>query len=955
MKNKAGSDTVTTNPSALDLAEHPMAHDFRGHLDVCGPNMVTGWVYDHANPGKTCEVEIRADGLPVARVSADLFRIDLVEKDIGDGLCGFQAALPASLFDGRTHLIDLREASTGFLLPGSSRVFVANTALRGDVRFGYGSLTGTFRLRNGEPLPRELDVLDLESGKVIATGVAEEDGVDATLVRFTIPLPAGVFDGKPHAFSVRAQRDATLVHEIALITPCISTQDDAVLKYARRGMTPALATAAGFRYESLVASLEQLARPGAEQARGEGATVDRQIEQVVLVHRRLVRGFDAADRDFEHLVFPHWETPVASVVIPAHNKFHVTYHALASLLLAPNKASFEVILVDDGSDDITLQAAELVKGVQHLRNEIPQGFIRSSNLGAAAARGKYVVMLNNDTEVTAGWLDELIWPFEHFNGVGLTGAKLLFADGSLQEAGGIVWGTGNPANYGRRGNASDPRYNYARQVDYVSGACLAMPRELWLEIGGFSTDYLPAYFEDTDLAFQVRSRGLKTVYAPLSQVFHFEGMSNGTDVASGTKRFQEVNRPRFKRRWSAAFRDNGREGFDIDLIKDRNVALRVLVIDAQVPMPDQDAGSYAAVQEIRMLQALGFKCTFVPQNMAWMANYTRDLQRMGVECLYAPFQTSIAQVLEERGPEFDLVYITRYYVAKECVDLVRRFAPRARVVLMNSDLHFLRELRLALQSKEAVDMVRGLQTRDEELAVMRKVDLVLSYTDVEKAVIISHNLDSTKVAKCPWTTEIPSHIPSWADRTDIAFLGGFNHLPNVGAVEWFAAEVMPLLRRQLPGVKFHVYGSNMPDHLASLAATHADIELHGWMADVAEIYNRCRIFVAPLQTGAGIKGKVIGALAHGVPTVMTAIAAEGLPLSPGVNAVVAGEPHEWEESITALYNSRKSWQAMSAQAVALARANYGYEHAVGQMKRALEDADLFVEANDRALALKAQP
>ncbi|HSH88974.1 MAG TPA: glycosyltransferase family 2 protein, partial [Ramlibacter sp.] len=742
MKKRSGLDSALLNPPGLGVAERPAEHDFHGQVDVCGPSMVTGWVYDRANPGTPCELEIRADGLPVARASADLFRIDLVEKDIGDGLCGFQAALPAALFDGRTHLIDVREVSSGFLLPGSSRVFIGSTVLRGEVRFGYGSLTGTFRSRNGEALPGQLEVLDLESGKVICTGKAEADSVDATLARFTIPLPASVLDGRPHAFSVRARDDATLVHDIALITPSVSTQADTLLQYARNGTTPALATAAGFRYESLVKSLE-----------GAAAKAPSQVEQLVRVHARLVRGFAAADRDFEPLLFPHSEAPVASVVIPVHNKFHVTYHALAALLLAPNKASFEVILVDDGSNDATLLAPELVKGVQHLRNETSQGFIHASNRGAAAARGRYVVMLNNDTEVTAGWLDELLWPFENFSGVGMTGAKLLFADGSLQEAGGIVWATGNPANYGRNGNANDPRYNYARQVDYLSGACLMMPRELWAEIGGFSETYAPAYFEDTDLAFQVRSRGLKTVYAPLSQVFHFEGMSNGTNVATGTKRFQEINRPRFKRRWSKVFRDNGREGVDVDLVKDRNIALRALVVDAQAPMPDQDAGSYAALQEMRMLQALGFKCTFVPQNMAWMANYTREMQRMGVECLHAPFQTSLAQVLEERGAEFDLVYITRYYVAKECVDLVRRFAPRARIVLMNADLHFLRELRLALQTREPLDMARGLQTRDDELAVMRKVDLVLSYTDVEKAVIISHNLDSTKVARCPWMTD----------------------------------------------------------------------------------------------------------------------------------------------------------------------------------------------------------
>src|SRR3546814_15180033 len=99
----------------------------------------------------------------------------------------------------------------------------------------------------------------------------------------------------------------------------------------------------------------------------------------------------------------------------------------------------------------------------------------------------------------------------------MVGAKLIYPKGRLQEAGGIVWNTGDPWNYGRNANPHDPRFNYARQTDYLSGACVMLPLELWRGIGGFSKEYIPAYFEDTDLAFQVRARGYKTVYAPFAE------------------------------------------------------------------------------------------------------------------------------------------------------------------------------------------------------------------------------------------------------------------------------------------------------------------------------------------------------------------------------------------------------------------------------------------------------
>src|SRR6185436_15497475 len=150
--------------------------------------------------------------------------------------------------------------------------------------------------------------------------------------------------------------------------------------------------------------------------------------------------------------------------------------------------------------------------------------------------------------------------FEEFDGVGVVGAKLLYPDGRLQEAGGIVWGGGEAWNYGRNGNALEPRFNYVRQTDYLSGACLMLPKKVWSALGGFDERYAPAYYEDTDLAFRARESGFKTVYTPFSEVFHFEGQSNGTSVESGIKRFQAVNESKFRASWAHAYRAGARLG-----------------------------------------------------------------------------------------------------------------------------------------------------------------------------------------------------------------------------------------------------------------------------------------------------------------------------------------------------------------------------------------------------------
>ncbi len=951
-------------PKAAPVPKRLPIESIIGNFDLCEPTQIAGWACNKSKPEEILEIEILADGHLIYRTTAGVYREDLKLAGIGNGKHGFVVNPPVELFDGKDHVIEVREVITGFVLPNSPNTFKASLIRADSIKLDGSALVGWIYL------PGSIDITTfylevLEGAKIISSGWCTPDADVPHKVHFRLPLPMTVFDGRPHCFSVRSNNPALAIADFPVITPYMITPESALMNYAREGLKPNLSTMAGFRYESLVNLIEHRAdnlenstvdaagvrdKKSASPNNAQGLSIE-EIKQLAHVHAQLVRGFSEKDKIFKPLTFPEVKNPVVSIVIPVHNKFHVTYHCLLSLLLAPNRASFEVIIVDDGSADESTRIPELIKGVQYVRNDEAAGFVRACNRGGGLARGDYIVMLNNDTEVTSIWLDELLWAFEHFDNVGLTGAKLLYPDGSLQEAGGIVWNTGDPWNYGRNANAHDPRFNYARQVDYLSGACIMLPTRLWNEIGGFSEDFAPAYFEDTDIAFKVRDKGYKTVYTPFAQVVHFEGISSGTSTASGMKRFQEINRPKFKSRWAGICRDNGNVGVDLELNKDRNVELRALVLDAETPMPDQNAGSYAAIQEIRMLQKLGFKCTFIPQNMAWMGRYTEDLQRMGVECIYAPFAGSINEVIEKRGAEFNLVYITRYYVAQHYIDFIRQYAPKAKIVMNNADLHFLRELRAALVSKNDEALTRSIQTRDDELATMRKIDLTLTYTDVEKAVILSHNLDSSRIAKCPWVIDVAADVPAFDARIDIAFLGGFNHLPNVEAVEWFTDKVAPLLREKLPTAKVRIYGSNVPKSLIALAEKNENLVIDGWVANVDAVYNTCRVFVAPLQSGAGIKGKVIGALAYGVPCVLSSIAAEGIPLAHGVDAYIADKPEEWVSAIAKLYESPETWSNMSRQALKFAKNQYGFDKGVTQMQEALSEAEIFTTIKNNTLAV----
>jgi GT2 family glycosyltransferase len=939
--NQNADSTAITSPAASGAVEttdmKPVV--VRGFVDGVTGIEVIGWAARDAQG--PCDVQVIVDDQWVATGKAIDFRADLVEAGIGKGEHGFRIALPTSFIDGKTHRVKVQAGDSGQTLDPGELTFKLAPEVFGVVE----KLDGAFvqgwlqdLLRPGTPHDVEL----LVDGKLSGTGRAEHAGEGG--LRFSLRLPVDAMDGRPHHIVVRTLKPQRVIGELAAITRSMQTPDDALRRFSGGYVNSALLQGAALRYESLRRGVAAINAALEDGTLAPEAALAR-LQQLHSVHEQVVLGFetdgDTALRTRPVLEFPAVETPDVSLVIPVHNKFEVTYHCLASLLLAPNRATFEVILVDDGSSDKTLDVAELVRGIVTIRHETSQGFIHSCNAGGKLARGKYVVMLNNDTEVTPAWLDELVHVFDHFDDVGMAGAKLLYPNGTLQEAGGIVWGSGDPWNYGRNGNPRDPRYNYARQVDYLSGACVMLPTALWHEIGGFDELYVPAYFEDTDLAFRVRDKGYKTVYTPFSQVIHFEGISSGTSVTSGTKRFQQINKPKFKNRWLSAFRGNGPVGKEPDLAKDRHVRFRVLVIDAATPQPDKDAGSYAALQEMRLLQSLGCKLTFVPENLAWLGTYTEVLQRAGIECLYSPFSLSVSEVVERRGSEFDFIYITRYSVAERHIDAIRRHAPQAKVLFNNADLHFLRELRSAIAKKDKEMLGAALRTRDAELAVMRKVDLVLSYNEIEHAVILSHNLDSTRVARCPWVVERPGSVPPFEARSGIAFLGGYGHSPNVEAVEYFVRDVMPLLRERLPGVELRLYGSNMPKEMVERFEDEENVSTPGWVPTVEEVYDGCRVFIAPLLSGAGIKGKVIGALAHGVPCVLSPMAAEGTGLRDGLEALIAGTPKAWVDTIARLYEDPSAWAALQQAAWIYTEREFGFTRGRQLMQQALEAVEIF--------------
>ncbi|WP_298637061.1 glycosyltransferase [uncultured Umboniibacter sp.] len=664
-----------------------------------------------------------------------------------------------------------------------------------------------------------------------------------------------------------------------------------------------------------------------------------ELKNIQTNHQTLLEGYRGR-KAFPAFSLPKVDKPRVSIVVPAYNSFELTYHCITSISFASTIVSYEVILADDCSTDITAEAESIIGNLVVSRPKENSRFLRNCNLATQKAKGEFVVFLNNDTEVLSGWLDELVEVLDNDPSIGLVGSKLLNRDGSIQEAGGVVWGNGQPWNAGRDKIRLDPEFNYLRDVDYVTGAAMCLRKDLWETVGRFSDEFAPCYYEDTDLAFKVRAAGYRTCYVPTSEVVHFEGQSHGTDVTKGLKQYQLINESAFRRKWYSDYKGNGEASFEsLHLNKDRHIERRVIMFDNEVPQLGRDAGSYAAIQELKLLQSLGYKVTFVPLNFAHLGKHTRRLQKMGVEVLYAPNYFDLDELLDKRLKEMDLVYITRFGVAEQVLDKIRSRS-QVKVLFNNADLHFLREIRGAVaEGSESAAMERALKIRERELAICRNVDAVLCYSKAEHAVLESHLCDTSNLQLTPWVLDTQPKPESFESRKGITFLGGFGHTPNVEAVDFIVKDVMPQLEKIRPDIKLYVYGSNMPEVFDDYNCEN--VEMVGYAKELADVYQQHRIFVAPLLSGAGIKGKVLDAISYRTPCILTDVAAEGTGLVDRVNAVIANSVDEWVAGIIELYDSKEAWESYSAGSKVLHEHRYSHEHGRKQMKNILESVGIF--------------
>jgi len=361
---------------------------------------------------------------------------------------------------------------------------------------------------------------------------------------------------------------------------------------------------------------------------------------------------------------------------------------------------------------------------------------------------------------------------------------------------------------------------------------------------------------------------------------------------------------------------------------DANPGRRVLVLGARMLTPDIDTGSLRIYHLLRMARELSWRATFLPSfPYSWppyTARLEEDTKRLvdsGIEVPAPEEFPSADEFLEKEGKSYHMVILGEEYAAFKHIDSVRRYAAGAKIIFDTGEIHYRRHYHEAKVTGNVRALRRALQSKKRELAAAREADCTLVVSPIEKS-ILERDCPGIRTHVIPSVHEIHGCARFFAERKDILFIGSFQHSPNPDAVRYFVDRIFPLIKAAEPGLRFHVVGAEPPSFIESLR--REDILVAGHVPDLASVFDHCRLSVAPLRFGGGVKGKVLTSMSYGVPVAATSVAAEGMYLEDGVNVLIADEPNDFCKAVLRLYRDEDLWNRLSQNGLDIVSRHFSY-------------------------------
>ena len=619
------------------------------------------------------------------------------------------------------------------------------------------------------------------------------------------------------------------------------------------------------------------------------------------------------------LEFPEVAEPIISIVLILYNRAELTLSCLHSLL-HQNFHSYELIIVDNKSSDRTEELLAKIKNTNIIYNEENQHFLLAANQASEIATGQYILFLNNDAQILGDSLRVAVQTISSDTNIGAVGGKIILPDGTLQEAGSIIWQDGSCLGYGRGDDPQAPQYMFSREVDYCSGAFLLTPRQLFIDLGSFDILYQPAYYEETDYCVKIHKAGYKIVYHPSITILHYEFASSKSDRAIALQaRNQEIFITQHQDWLQSQYYPDIN---NILLASNRqNSGKRILFIDDRIPHPYLGSGYTRGHKILQIMVELGHQVTFYPTDLSyresWQVTY-HDIPQ-SIEIFKGYGLQKLANFLQDRPNYYDTIFISRPHNINHLNYILEN-----NILLKNTLIVYDAEALYCLRDFAYQNLLGNQLTEEarqkaisKELELAKNSDLIISVSPLEREKFIEYGYNRVEVlGHSLSTTPTPN---SFSQRQNILFVGSVYQMqsPNADSILWFSREIFPLIQEQIPEISLLLVGNNRVAELKQeiLKFNNSQIKILGKIDDLFDLYNNSRLFIAPTRFAAGIPHKVHEASAYGLPVVTTEAIANQLQWRSQIDLLIADTPQNFARQCIRLYRDENLWQTLRNNAL----------------------------------------
>jgi O-antigen biosynthesis protein len=611
---------------------------------------------------------------------------------------------------------------------------------------------------------------------------------------------------------------------------------------------------------------------------------------------------------------PHSANPKVSIILVLFNRAELTLACLRSIA-EHHAEDLELIIVDNASSDDTSQLLDRLRGPRILRNAENRNFLLAVNQAARECRGEYILLLNNDAQLLPGALERLLATIQSSPDIGAVGGKIILLDGTLQEAGDIVWKDGSCLGYGRGDNPFAGPYMFRRDVDYCSGAFLLTARRTWQELGGFDESFKPAYYEETDYCMRLWARRLRVVYEPTAAIVHYEFASAST--SSSAIALQARHQRVFVEHHGAALATHDIPNADrLVHARSRHKGPRVLFLDDRVPHLWLGSGFPRANALMRALLKNGCFVTMYPLAGAaepWDVVYS-DVPRE-VEVMMGLERGMLESFLRNRAGYYDNIVISRPHNMEYLAPILGNHADwfeNTRVIYDAEALFAIREAGLRKLHGRPMSAEEFQLALAAETSLTRAADCVVAVSESERQMFQRNGI--AKVEVLGHSIEVaPQEVP-FAQRQGLLFVGAVHEeaSPNADSLVWFLGEVLPRIKQVLGEIRLTIAGVNKSERIRALAGP--SVEVAGHVPDLRVLYARSKLLIAPTRFAAGIPHKVHEAAARGLPVVATPLLAEQLGWTEKELAI-AEDAEAFAQRCVELYTNEAKWKSIREAAL----------------------------------------